>query len=142
MSKSNRNGTKIIRGAAAVMAGYLTFYLAVLMLWLASGYHPRRDIPSTGFLVISTVFELFFAVAAGYLIAFIARHKELLYAGIFAAFFVFTGIFYLCLRLNHYPVWFPISTILINAPGVLLGAILRIKRIYGKNPVHSNNGNY
>lgn len=118
----------MIRSILAVISGYLAFYVAMLLLWLAFGYGPEQDIPSTGFLVVSVFCEAFFAVGAGYLIALIARRRALVHAAFLSALFVVSGVLYLLLRLNHYPFWIPLAMILINAPCVLLGAYLHIQR--------------
>ena len=127
LKKSDQIHLKIIRSFAAVILGYITFYMAVLVLWLASGYNPRHDFPDTFFLILSIVCEALFAIGSGYLIAVIAKRKELFHTGILALVFVISGIIYFCLRLNHYPIWVPLSTIFINAPGVILGGFLRLK---------------
>ena len=119
----------MIRSILAVISGYLAFYVAMLVLWLAFGYGPEQDIPSTGFLVISVFCEALFALGAGYLIASIARRREIIHAAFLSVLFVVSGILYLLLRLNHYPFWVPLAMILINAPCVLLGAYIRIQRI-------------
>lgn len=97
------------------------------MLWLAFGYGPKHEFPTTSFLIVSIIYETFFAVGCGYLVAFIARRRELLHAGILSGIFVIGGVLYFIFRLNHYPVWVPLSIIFINAPCVLLGAYLRKK---------------
>jgi hypothetical protein len=121
----------MIRSILAVISGYLAFYLAMLILWLAFGYGPEHKIPTTNFLILSIFCEALFALGSGYLIALIARRRELLHAGILSAIFVISGILYLVLRLNHYPVWVPLAVIFLNAPCVLLGGHLRKKRVYG-----------
>jgi hypothetical protein len=120
----------MIRSILAVIAGYLAFYLAMLILWLAFGYGPKQEPPTTEFLILSVFCEALFALGSGYLIALIVRRRELLHAGILSAVFVISGILYLLLRLNHYPVWVPIAVIFVNAPCVFLGGLLRIKQAH------------
>jgi peptidoglycan/LPS O-acetylase OafA/YrhL len=115
----------MIRSVLAVISGYLSFYLAMLVLWLAFGHQPRDTIPSTAFLTASVFCEALFALGSGYLIAFIARRRELLHAAFLSAVFVIFGILYILLGLNHYPLWIPLAMVFLHAPAVLLGAYLR-----------------
>lgn len=117
----------MIRSILAVISGYLAFYLAMLALWLVFGYGPEQKAPTAEFLLLSIFFEAIFALGSGYLIALIARRRELLHAGILSAVFVLSGVLYLLLRLNHYPIWVPLAVIFINAPCCLLGGHLRKK---------------
>ncbi|MFC2142336.1 hypothetical protein ACFLR7_05330 [Acidobacteriota bacterium] len=119
----------MIRSVLAVISGYLSFYLAMLVLWLAFGHQPKDTIPSTAFLAASVFCEALFALGSGYLIALIARRRELLHAAFLSAVFVIFGILYLLLGLNHYPLWIPLAMIVLHAPAVLLGAYLRKQRV-------------
>lgn len=123
----------MIRSVLSVIAGYIFFYIAVLILWLAFGYGPDQDFQSSSFLIISIFFEALFAVGCGYLVALIADRMELLHAAILAALFVISGIAYLLLRLNHYPIWVPLSTIFVNAPCIILGGFIRRKQVRIRN---------
>ncbi len=120
----------MIRSILAVISGYLAFYLAMMILWLAFGYGPRHEVPSTQFLVISAFFEALFALGSGYLIAYLAKRRELLHAGFLAGVLVISGILYLLCKLNHYPAWVPWVVILVHAPCVLLGAFLRKRKVH------------
>ena len=123
-----KNGEKIIRSALSVISGYISFFIAVLILWSAFGYCPMDEFPTTNFLIISIVCEAFFAIGCGYIVALIAGRKELLHAGILSGIFAVSGILYLFLKLNHYPIWVPLSNIFINAPAILFGGYLKIRR--------------
>jgi hypothetical protein len=101
-----------------------------MILWFAFGYHPDNNFPTTNFLIVSIVCEAFFAFGCGYLAAFIAKRLELIHAGILSGIFVISGILYFILRLNHYPIWVPLSTIFINAPCILFGGFVRKKQIH------------
>ena len=118
----------MIRSILAVISGYLAFYLAMLILWFAFGYGPKHEIPSNEFLVISAFFEALFAFGSGYLIAYIARRRELLHAGFLSFVFILSGILYLLLKMYQYPTWVPLVVIFVHAPCVLLGALLRKKQ--------------
>lgn len=114
----------MIRSIISIIAGYVTFSIAVLILWLPFGYGPK-DIPPNNFLIFSIFCEAFFAVGAGYLVALIAQRRELLHAGILAAIFVIVGLGSLIFKTHQYPYWVALSIILINAPLALLGGYIR-----------------
>ena len=126
-------GKMMIRSMLSILSGYIFFYMAVLILWLVFGYGPDQDFRSSDFLIISFCFEALFAVGCGYMAAFIADRLELLHAAILSALFVISGIAYLILRLNHYPIWVPLSTIFINAPCIILGGYIRKKQVRSHN---------
>jgi peptidoglycan/LPS O-acetylase OafA/YrhL len=114
----------MIRSIISIITGYVSFSIAVLVLWLAFGYGPK-DIPPTNFLIFSIFCEAFFAVGCGYLVALIAQRRELLHAGILAAIFIIVGLGSLLFQTHHYPYWVALSIILINAPCILLGGYIR-----------------
>jgi hypothetical protein len=119
----------MIRSIIAIISGYVTFSIAVLILWLAFGYGPK-DVPPTNFLLFSIFCEAIFAAGSGYLVALIAQRRELLHAGILAAIFVLVGLGSLLFKTHPYPYWVALSIILINAPCALLGGYIRqIKKI-------------
>jgi hypothetical protein len=114
----------MIRSIVSIISGYVTFSIAVLILWLAFGYGPK-DIPPDSFLIFSIFCEAFFAVGSGYLVALIAQRRELLHAGILAAIFAIIGLGSLIFKAHQYPYWVALSIILINAPCTLLGGYIR-----------------
>ena len=114
----------MIRSIISIISGYVAFSIAVLILWLDFGYGPK-DIPPDNFLIFSIFCEAFFAVGTGYLVALIARRRELLHAGILAAIFVIIGLASLIFKTHQYPYWVALSIVLINAPCSLLGGYIR-----------------
>jgi hypothetical protein len=130
-----KKGEKIIRSVLSVISGYIVFFIAVMILWSAFGYYPMDEFPTTNFLIISIFFEAFFAVGCGFIVAFIAGRKELIHTGILSGIFVVSGILYLFLKLNHYPILVPLSNIFINAPAILFGGYLRKKHMIRKQLV-------
>jgi O-antigen/teichoic acid export membrane protein len=114
----------MIRSIISIITGYVTFSIAVLILWLAFGYGPK-DVPPDNFLIFSIFCEAFFSVGCGYLTALIAQRRDLLHAGILAAIFVIVGLGSLIFKTNQYPYWVALSIILINAPCALLGGYIR-----------------
>jgi hypothetical protein len=127
-----KKGEKIIRSVLSVISGYIVFFIAVMLLWSAFGYYPLDEFPTTNFLIISIICEAFFAVGSGYVVALIAGRKELIHAGVLSVIFVVSGILYLFLKLNHYPILIPLSNIFVNAPAILFGSYLRIRHLARK----------
>jgi O-antigen/teichoic acid export membrane protein len=115
---------KMIRSIISIIGGYVSFSIAVLILWLAFGYGPK-DVPPPAFLMFSIFCEVFFAVGSGYLVAIIAQRRELLHAAILAAIFVIIGLGSLIFKTHQYPYWVALSIIFINAPCALLGGYIR-----------------
>ena len=115
----------------SIISGYVAFSIAVLILWLAFGYGPK-DVPPDSFLIFSIFCEAFFAVGSGYLVALIARRRELLHAAILAAIFAIVGLASLLFKTHQYPYWVALSIIFINAPCTLLGGYIR-KNIKNKS---------
>ena len=114
----------MIRSIISIISGYVTFSIAVLILWLTFGYGPK-DIPPDNFLIFSIFCEAFFSVGAGYLVGLIAQRRELLHAGILAAIFAIVGLGSLIFKTHQYPYWVALSIILVNAPCALLGGYIR-----------------
>jgi integral membrane sensor domain MASE1 len=122
----------MLRSILSIVAGFICWYIAVVIMWVAFGYGPG-DMPSDGFLLFSILPEAIFAVGCGYLTALIARKKEVLHSIILGGVFVVYGIISLVLNNSEgyqYPIWVPLSTIFILAPCIVLGGWLRKKRIH------------
>ena len=79
---------KTIRSLLSLLAGYLTFALAMVLLWMAFGHKPK-DVPPDGFLLFSIFCECFFAIGGGVVAAKIANRKELAHTGILTGIFAF-----------------------------------------------------
>jgi hypothetical protein len=118
----------MVRSIISIISGYLIFGVAVLLLWLAFGYRPH-SIPPTGFLVFSVFAECLFALGSGYVVALIARHRELLHTGILTAIFVVVGLLTVLVPMNHLPLWVNLTTIFPTAPCILLGGFIRMKTL-------------
>ena len=114
---------KIIRSLLSLIAGYLIFAVAMLLLWMAFGYKPR-DVPPDGFLVLSIFCECLFALAGGYAAAVIANRNELLHTGILAGIMAVMGILSLVWPQNDLPWWANLASAFPIAPFFLLGGFI------------------
>jgi len=120
----------MVRSIISIISGYLIFGLAVLLLWIAFGYRPH-SVPPTGFLVFSVFCECLFALGSGYVVALIARRRELLHTGILTAIFVVLGLLTVVTTMNKLPLWVNLTTIFPTAPCILLGGWIRMKAAKG-----------
>jgi len=121
----------VVRSIISIISGYLIFGMAVLLLWTAFGYRPH-SIPPTGFLVFSVFCECLFALGSGYVVALIARRKELLHAGILTAIFVVIGLLSVLMPMNRLPLWVNLTTIFPTSPFILLGGFIKMKTAKGE----------
>jgi hypothetical protein len=118
---------KIIRSLLSLIAGYMIFAVAMLLLWMAFGYKPK-DIPPDGFLVFSILCECLFALGGGYVAALVAGRKELVHTGILTGIFAILGELSVLCPHNELPLWANMATIVPIAPCFLLGGWIRKKR--------------
>lgn len=118
----------MIRSIVGIVVGYMVFVAATVGLWSAFGYG-ADEIPSEGFYLFSLILEMLFALCSGYLAALIAGRRAGLHATILAVFFVLVGVASLFASPDRGPWWVPWSTILILAPCVGLGGVLRGRRL-------------
>lgn len=121
----------MVRSIISILSGYLIFGVAVLLLWITFGYKPH-SVPPTGFLVFSVFCECLFALGSGYVVALIARRKELLHTGILTAIFVVLGLLSVVMTMNKLPLWVNLTTIFPTSPCILLGGLIRMKAAKGE----------
>lgn len=121
----------MVRSIISIISGYLFFGVAVLLLWITFGYKPH-SVPPTGFLVFSVFCECLFALGSGYVVALIARRRELLHAGILTVIFAVLGLLSVLMAVNHLPLWVNLTTIFPTSPCILLGGWIRMKTARGE----------
>ena len=115
---------KILRSLLSLIAGYLIFSVAMLLLWIIFGYKPK-DVPPNGFLVFSIFGECLFAIGGGYVAAIIANRKVLVHTGILTGVFVVMGALSFMCPLNELPWWVNLASVFLIAPCFLLGGLIR-----------------
>ena len=118
---------KILRSLLSLIAGYLIFAVAMLLLWMVFGYKPK-DVPPDGFLVFSIFCECLFAFGGGYVAALVADRHELVHTGILTGILVIMGELSVLCPQNELPLWANIATIFPIAPCFLLGGWIRKKK--------------
>ena len=111
----------------AVVAGFVTWVVLTIALWVVFGYG-RSEVPSQGFLLFSLVCEIAFALAAGYLTALIAGRKESVHRAVLAGAMALQGMAAIAFTTDAYPLWVNLSTVFILAPACYAGSTLRVWR--------------
>lgn len=121
----------MIRSIISIISGYLVFTMTMLLLWAVFGYKPN-SVPPTEFLIFSVCCECLFALGSGYVVALIARRKELVHTGILVAVLVVLTLMTILVFKNKLPLWANLSTIFPISPYVLLGGLIRKKATQGE----------
>ena len=117
-------GRHMLRSVVAVVSGYLAFLVLTYSLWMVFGQDLETP-PTEGFLVLSLAFETPFAVAAGYLTAWIARRRGAAHAAVLAGAMALHGAAGLVASSQAYPVWVDLVTLFILAPCCYVGGRIR-----------------
>ena len=121
----------MIRSIISVIAGYLVWMGATWIVWILFGYG-IHDVPPTGFLVFSVLYESLFGLGGGYLTGVIAKRHIFRHSMVLAAFFAIGGVVSIIFETGQFPVWIPLSTIFITAPCVALGGYIRQRQVKGR----------
>jgi hypothetical protein len=110
-----------VRSLFAVVAGFLVFGLATVILLQVAGVDPHAQ-ASTGFKVLSIVWGVAFALGAGFFTAKLAPRRPLWHAGIVA------GLVALAAAVSLIGAdgskWTQIAAIVFTTPSVILGGFL------------------
>jgi hypothetical protein len=114
----------MVRSVVAVVSGYAAFIVLTYSMWMVFGQDVETP-PTEGFLVLSLAFEMPFAVAAGYLTAWIARRRGAAHAAVLAGAMALHGAAGLVATTQTYPIWVDLSTLFILAPCCYAGGRLR-----------------
>ena len=112
------------RSIGAVVAGYLIFAIAAVLLFHVIGVDPH-DAVSTMFMILSTLYGAFFAGLGGYAAARIAGRQGLLHAAAVMILIDLGAIASLVYMLGRAPIWSPLATLIVMPPAALLGGFIR-----------------
>lgn len=130
----------MLRSAAAVLTGYAVMALSVVLL-IALWFRGRTPVPSAGFMAFSLAYGLEFAVAGGWVAAWMARDKPLAHAAALAAGAGLLAAVSFQLDLGREPLWYQRGSMLAAAAGPVIGGWLweRIFRGDEEGPAPSFN---
>lgn len=118
----------ILRSFAGVIGGYLVFAISAGLLFHLTGRNPRAP-ASASFIILTTVYGFFFAALGGYIAARIAGRNELLHGAALACLMAFVALISLLAELGSAAIWSQISALLFMVPAVLVGAMIRVRRV-------------
>jgi hypothetical protein len=104
----------------AVLIGFAVFGVSSRLLFTLSGRDPHQpaDFP---FMLFGTFFGAFFALAAGYVVSWVAGQKPFVHAGAIALLMAFGAVVSL-LMAGAASRWTMISTLVVSVPMVFIGA--------------------
>jgi hypothetical protein len=117
-----------MRTLLSVFAGYAIFVAAAVLLFKLIGEQPHAQ-PSTGFMVGSTLYGMFFAALSGYVATVLARGVSPLPAIALCLLIAVLGGVALIMRPDSATRWSQIATVLFMAPMALIGGLVRLRRV-------------
>jgi hypothetical protein len=117
----------MLRSVIAVLAGYLLYVASVFAFFAVSGRNPHAP-ASMVFMVIGTLYGMFFAALGGFLAVLLARRQRFEHA--FAvAFLIAVGGAASILGRTGRLVWPQLAGLLIMAQMAMVGGYLRLRQI-------------
>ncbi len=132
------------RSILAVVAGYFTMAIGIVLATLAAVFFmladPTSTVPTPAYLAVNLGYSGFFAALGGYVAAVVARQSEyrhaLAFAGIMivlnAVAFVVSG----GASQEGQPVWYPYVILALGVGGVYLGAWFRVRQRSSAESTH------
>ncbi len=118
----------MVRSFLAIIIGYLTFAIPIMILFLIWFGMPDPDnlpTPSMGFMLFSIAFGFVFTTAAGYVAALIAKQSEMKHAYILAGVLILFAIANMIWAAGNEPFWYQLTNLVTGVVGVLLGGSIR-----------------
>jgi len=116
-----------MRSLLAVLVGYLVFGISAVALFQLAHVDPHQ-VPGVGFMIGSTLYGVFFAIAAGYTAARMGRHKEMLHSGAVAGIIALLALVSILAQPGLPSYWSQITAIVFIAPTALVGGWLRARQ--------------
>jgi hypothetical protein len=117
-----------MRALLAVFTGYAIFVASALLLFNLTGEQPHAQ-ASTGFMVGSTMYGMFFAALGGYVATMLARGVSPVPAIALCLLIALLAAVALIGGAETSTRWSQIATVLFMAPMALLGGLLRLRRV-------------
>ncbi len=117
----------MLRSAIAVLAGYLLFAGSAVAFFTVSGRDPHAR-ASVAFLVLTTLYGMFFAALGGFLAVLLARRQKFEHAFAVAFLIAVSGAASILGRPGRGPVWSHLAALLTMAPMAMVGGYLRLRK--------------
>ena len=121
-----------MKSILAVLVGYLIFGLPSAALFLLSGIDPELRV-ELEFRIWSTLYGIFFALLGGYTAARMAGGKELWHASAVAVILALLATISLIAQPTGSSIWSQIAALRFMVPAVILGGIVRLRRMKRKD---------
>lgn len=118
----------MLRSILAIIAGYATFAIPIMILFLVWFGVPDPNnlpTPSMAFMLFSIVFGFAFAIAGGYVAALIAQRLEMKHAYFLSGVMVVLAVISMFTAAGKEPFWYQLANLIVGVAGVLLGGSIR-----------------
>ena len=116
-----------MRSLVAILIGYLVFGISAVLLFQLAHVDPHQ-LPGIGFMIGSTIYGIFFAIAAGYTAARIAGKEELVHAGVVACLLALLALISIIAQPGLQTHWSQIAAIIFMAPAAAFGGWFRARQ--------------
>jgi peptidoglycan/LPS O-acetylase OafA/YrhL len=126
-----------IRSAIAVVAGYLTMAVLVMLIFLVLGIIFPKAFPSDGALpriawvIFILIWNLLAAIAGAYVTSLVCRGSRVKHVLALLAVVIIVGLIVLAGNVNKQPVWYLIAQIVTGVIGVMIGGSVPVQ---GRDP--------
>ena len=132
------------RSILAVVAGYFTMAIGIVLATLAAVFFmladPTSTVPTPAYLAVNLVYSGFFATLGGYVAALVARQSEYRHASAFAGFMIVLSVVTFLVSGGAsgegQPVWYPYVILAIGIGGIYLGAWVRVRQRSSAESTH------
>ena len=118
---------RMLRSIGAVLAGYLVFAISAALLFKLTARAPHAAAP-LGFIVLSTLYGIAFAILAGYVAASLAGREPLGHAIAVAGIIGLGALISMVLSAAGATLWSQLAALVLMAPSAALGGLIRRRR--------------
>jgi len=117
----------LLRSTLAVLLGYVVFAASAFAVFRLAGYAPHAAVPAS-FRLVSVVLGVVFAVAGGYVAAWVAGRRPWAHGIAVAALLALGAAVSLAMTLGRGAVWSQVAALVLMAPGAVAGGWIRARR--------------
>jgi O-antigen/teichoic acid export membrane protein len=124
---------RMLRSVSAVVVGYLPFGVSAVLLFKLTGRDPHAPAP-LGFMLLSTLYGVAFAILSGYLAARLAGRRPLSHAIAVAGIIGLGALISIVLRPVGAALWSQMTALVLMAPSASLGGLIHRRRLGRPGP--------
>lgn len=118
----------MLRSIGAVLTGYLVFAVSAVLLFKLAARDPHAAAP-LGFIILTTLYGMTFAILAGYVAAWLAGRRPLDHAIALAALIASGGLISMVLSAEGGARWSQVGAVVLMAPAAILGGLIRRRAV-------------